>query len=210
MDVATWIRRLRELRDRTPMLFPADAIPADFRQSAVLILFWEEAGVLRTVLTRRPAHMSTHPGQIAFAGGMVEAGESFESAAVREAHEEIGLSPDSIEVVGRLDDAWSGSASHLVPFVAIAPARPAFTANPAEVDEILTPDVEELFRPEARGEEMVEFRGGHYRNETIYFPGGSVFGLTADLLLEALEWGQGQTPRRGESRLRDLISYHRE
>ena len=141
---------------------------------------------------------------------MVEAGESFEAAAVREAHEEIGLSPDSIEVVGWLDDAWSGSGSYLVPYAALTPSRPAFTANPAEVEEILTPDVEELLRPAARGEEMVEFRSGHYLNETIEFAGGSVFGLTADLLLEALEWGQGRTPRRGESRFRDLISYHQE
>lgn len=175
----------------------------------MLILFWEDAGTLRTLLTRRPAHMSRHAGQIAFPGGILEEGESYRDAAVREAHEEVGLDPSSIEVVGRLDDAWSGAGNRLAPFVALSKVRPRLSANPAEVADILTPDVAPLLRPEARGQEMVEWRGIEYANETVEFEGGKAYGLSADLLLEALEWGGGHAPRRGEARLRDLASYHR-
>ncbi len=209
LDVDAWLERFRALGRREPLRFPSDAIPSHFKKSAVLILFWEEEGGLRTLLTRRPSHMSRHAGEIAFAGGLVEAGESFQLAAVREAHEEVGLDPASVEVVGRLDDAWSGSGSLLVSHVGLVPSRPTFSPQPAEVDEILTPDVRDLLRPEARRQQVVDSRGVRYVNEMIDFPGGAVFGLTADLLLEALEWGKGGAPHRGPARLRDLITYHR-
>lgn len=210
LDVVAWTASLRGLRHREPVIFPEEAIPAHFKRAAVLILFWQEQGSLRVLLTRRASTMSRHPGQTAFPGGIVEDGETYEEAAVREAHEEVGLAPTAIEVVGRLDDAWSGAGSLLVPYVALTRTRPAFAANPAEVDEILTPDVRDLLRPDARTTETLERRGVTYVNDTITFPGGSVFGLTADILSEALERGQGVASNRGEGRLRDIITYHRE
>lgn len=210
VDVAAWTAALRGLRDRAPVIFPEEAIPTHFKRAAVLAVFWEDEGSLRILLTRRASTMSRHAGQTAFPGGLVEVGETYAEAAVREAHEEVGLAPAAIEVVGRLDDAWSGAGSLLVPYVALARTRPSLTANPAEVDEILTPDVRDLLRPDARTTETVEQRGVTYVNDTITFPGGSVYGLTADILSEALERGQGVASNRGAGRLRDLITYHQE
>jgi len=210
VDVTAWTAALRGLRDRAPVIFPEEAIPPHFNRAAVLILFWQEEDSLRVLLTRRASTMSRHAGETAFPGGLVEEGETYEEAAVREAHEEVGLSPAAIEVVGRLDDAWSGAGSLLVPYVALAPARPSLAANPAEVAEILTPDVRDLLRPDARTTETLKVRGVTYVNDTITFPGGSVYGLTADILSEALERGQGTPSTRGEGRLRDIITYHQE
>lgn len=210
IDVAAWTGRLRSLAARDPLVFPAESIPKHFRRAAVLILFWEEGASLRVLLTRRASRMSRHAGEIAFPGGLLEGDETSEQAAVREANEEVGLDPAAIEVIGRLDDAWSGAGSLLVPWIALASARPALTASPAEVDEILEPDVEELLRPDARTSETINVRGIQYVNETVTFDGGAAFGLTADILLEALERAQGLPCDRGETRGRELITYHRE
>ena len=54
----------------------------------------------------------------------------------------------------------------------------------------------------------VEVRGVVYVNATVDWPGGSAYGLTADLLLEALEWGVGKPSSRGQLRLSELHSYY--
>lgn len=209
VDVEAWVAGLRGLADRDALEFPADVIPADFRRSAVLILFWPDGDTMRVLLTRRSSRMSRHAGQTAFPGGLVEGDETFEQAAVREAQEEVGLNPSSYEVVGRLDDAWSGAGSHMVPWVGVAPSRPSMVASPDEVDEILTPDVRDLLRPEAMSIESVTTSRVEYINERIQFAGGEAFGLTADLLLEALERARGIPTSRGHLRLGHLVTWSR-
>ena len=87
-------RRLRELEMRTPFRFPATAIPDKFRQAAVLILLWEEAGVPHTLLTVRASHLSSFAGQVCFPGGRLDQGEDFQQAALRETDEEVGIPAD--------------------------------------------------------------------------------------------------------------------
>ena len=204
----TFYERLLQLESHTPFEFPRDAIPEDFRQSAVLIPFWIEDDDIRTLLTRRSSKLRSHSGQVAFAGGMLNKGEGFEAAAVREAHEEVGLEPEKVRVLGRLDDAWSGARSHLIPFVAWLEEVPTFRANPDEVAEIMTPRVSDLLRKEAHRSEEVLVEGVVYVNATVEWPGGSAYGLTADLLLEAIEWGAGRPSDRGKVRLSELRSYY--
>ena len=117
LDPRSFQQRLRQLGDRQPFEFPADSIPTDFRRAAVLVPFWEEAGEVRVLLTRRSRRMSRHAGEVAFPGGLLEEGASWEQAALRETHEEVGIDASRIEIVGRLDDAWSGARNHLVPVV---------------------------------------------------------------------------------------------
>ena len=81
--------------------------------------------------------------------GHLEPGETLEEAALREAHEEIGLEPGSVEVLGRLDDAWSGAGHHVVPIVGWGSAPPELVASPREVAEILVCAVETLPLPDS-------------------------------------------------------------
>jgi len=199
---------MAELGGRSPFRFPEDALPAHFRRSAVLIPFWEDAGDVRVVFTRRSSRMSRHAGQVSFPGGLLEGDEDFEQAAVREAHEEIGLSPDDVEVMGHLDDAWSGAGSHLVAVVGWLTSPPEFEVSAAEVAEVFTPRVSGLLSPQAVSEEEVFHRGARYVNPIVSWPGGRAYGLSADLLLEALEWGIGGCLERGPGRLAELRSYH--
>ena len=111
--------RLRALRTREAFRFPAEDVPAHYRRAAVLIPFWEQAGTVHVPLTRRSRQMSRHAGQIAFPGGLLEAGDTWEQAALREAGEEVGLDPEAVEVTGRLDDDWNGAESWIAPVVGL-------------------------------------------------------------------------------------------
>jgi len=80
-----------------------NAVPAGGRLGAVLVLLRDPGdGDLEFVFTRRREDLRSHPGQISFAGGRVDPGETPEQAAVREAVEEVNLKPESVEVLGRL------------------------------------------------------------------------------------------------------------
>jgi 8-oxo-dGTP pyrophosphatase MutT (NUDIX family) len=209
MTLAAGFRSALEvLRGREPFHFPPQAIPGDFRQAAVLITFWPEGNDLRCILTRRTTDLSSHKGQVAFPGGRIDPGESWHDAALREAHEEVGLDPRTVEVIGDLDDAWSGARHHIVPVVGWLEAPPSLRPNPGEVAAILLPRVSELLRPEALGSREVQWNGRTYVNRIVSFEGGQAFGLSADMLLEALAWGTGATPERGPERLQELQSYH--
>lgn len=108
---------LRGLARRAPFEFPRTAVPTHFKHSSVLICFWRGAAGLHVLLTKRAASLRGHPGQMSFPGGRLEEGETWTEAALRETEEEVGLSRDRVEVLGRLDDAWSGAGHLIVPIV---------------------------------------------------------------------------------------------
>lgn len=174
----------------------------------MLVPFWEERGDVRVAMIRRAESMRIHPGEVAFAGGLVDPGETFDDAAVREAIEEIDLDPARIEFLGRLDDAWSGFGHHIAPVVAWLSEPPTFTPNPDEVAEVLTAPLSELLRPEARSAEDLVVAGLEYTNVTLRWSGGSIDRLYADLLLEAIDWGLGKQPSAGPDRLRSMLDSH--
>ncbi len=208
IDVGRFREQLHRLSERTPYSFSVASVPRHFRQAAVLLPFWEESGDICVALIRRAESLRVHPGEVAFAGGIVDPGESFTEAAVREAHEEIDLDPTCIEFVGRLDDAWSGFGHHIAPVVAWLSAPPKLTPNPAEVAEVLAAPVSQLILPEARSAEELTVAGLSYTNVTLRWSGGSVDRLYAELLLEAIEWGFGERPSPGPARFQSMLEKH--
>ncbi|MEO7557229.1 MAG: CoA pyrophosphatase [Acidimicrobiales bacterium] len=129
------------------------------RRSAVLAAFYEEAGALWVVLTRRAWTLRAHTGEVCFPGGGIDAGETAAEAAVREAEEEVALDRSTIEILGELDHLVTVTArSTIVPLVALLPGgRPQLTPNPGEVDEILHVPVAELLRDDVYREERWMF-----------------------------------------------------
>lgn len=204
---STFRSQLARLGRRQRFHFPARAIPRDFRKAAVLLPFWTQAGEVQVALTRRSESLSQHKGQVSFPGGRLNEGESWAEAALRESFEEVGIEAADVEVLGELDEAWSGARHHIVPVVGWLASPPNFRANPDEVAEILVAAVSELLRPESRGQREVVHNGVRYINPTLRWSAGSVVGLSADLLLEALAWGTGQQPSRGPARLEELRTY---
>jgi 8-oxo-dGTP pyrophosphatase MutT (NUDIX family) len=208
LDVERFREGLYRLSVRTPFSFPTTSVPQHFRRAAVLLPFWEDQGDIRIALIRRAESLRVHPGVVAFAGGIVDPGESFTEAAVREAVEEIDLDPSCIAFLGRLDDAWSGIGHHIAPVVAWLSVPPKLTPNPAEVGEVLIAPLSEVLLPEARSVEELTVAGLGYTNVTLRWSGGSVDRLFADLLLEAIEWGLGGRPSSGPARLQSMLEMH--
>lgn len=174
-----------------------------------MICFWHEAEATRVLLTQRARSMRTQPGQMSFPGGRLEPGEDWVAGALRETQEEVGIPEDAIEVLGRLDDAWSGAGHLLVPIVGWLPERPEMKLNPAEVDRVHMPSVEELLAPQAFAFEEADLDGDIVYNETLRWADGHAFGLTTDLLIEAIREGLGEREPHGQTRLANLHSWLR-
>jgi 8-oxo-dGTP pyrophosphatase MutT (NUDIX family) len=164
--------------------------------SAVLCAVWEEDGEARVLLTRRTAWLRSHSGQVAFPGGRVEPDETLVEAALREAQEEVGLDPTTVEVVGRLSRMHTiSSGAGIFPFVGILRGgRPAVDPNPDEVDRVFDVALGELM---ADGVFHEEVWGLADTERSIYFfdlAGETVWGATARMLVELLLLIIGRTP----------------
>jgi 8-oxo-dGTP pyrophosphatase MutT (NUDIX family) len=124
------------------------------RIAAVLVpVFRDGEGRLRIVLIVR-SDRGLHGGQLALPGGKADADDdSLLATALREAEEEVGLSPAEVEVIAELASVHSGPTRFEVhPFLARIPADVTWRPSEDEVVEVLTPLVEELGRPDARRE----------------------------------------------------------
>ena len=147
------------------------------------------------LLVRRSLAGDVHSGQIALPGGGLEGDESIEQAALREAHEELGIEPTSVELLGRLSPQWIPVSNYVVwPVVGTTGARPALRPDPTEVARAFwsSPDVL------ASGE--VTLRTREREGVTMQMPGwelpeGFLWGATAMILAELVELiGPAGTP----------------
>src|ERR1700694_2989321 len=82
--------------------WPAGFNLADIRPAGGLLLVFPVESRAHIVLTLRADTLGRHGGQVSLPGGVAEPGETFEEAALREAHEEVALAPDQVRVLGRL------------------------------------------------------------------------------------------------------------
>jgi 8-oxo-dGTP pyrophosphatase MutT (NUDIX family) len=154
--------------------------------SAVLVALFEEKGEARVLLTRRSTLLRTHRGQVSFPGGRIDPGEDALAAAVREAHEEIGLDPALVRPVGYLARAFAFvTGVPITPVVAALPARPALVPNPAEVDRAFDASLADL---SASFEQEWWSSPGQPRSAMYFFSveGEIVWGATGRMLFDLL------------------------
>jgi 8-oxo-dGTP pyrophosphatase MutT (NUDIX family) len=166
--------------------WPQNWNPARTRNAAGLLLLFPIDQRAHIVLTLR-SDAVRHGGQVSMPGGVVEPGETFEQAALREAHEEVGLAHHDVEVLGALtpiDIPVSGFRLH--PIVAAAAQRPALLPADAEVARILEVDLENLLDQEAVAWRPMT-RDTTTRNVPFLPAGGAeIWGATAMVLAELL------------------------
>jgi 8-oxo-dGTP pyrophosphatase MutT (NUDIX family) len=172
-------------RDLRPPRTPPPGRPG--RPAAVLVLvFPDESGLARVVLTERASRDGHHSGEVSFPGGKAEPEDTdLTATALREASEEIALQPAQagIRVVGRLEPFWIPvSDFRVTPVVAVAARRPSLVASPAEVARIVEPPVSRFLRDAPI--EIVERQIGEWpvRYGAYDLDGLSVWGATARIL----------------------------
>jgi 8-oxo-dGTP pyrophosphatase MutT (NUDIX family) len=112
------------------------------------------------LLTLRTSHLSTHSGQIAFPGGKVDLSDAnVVAAAMREAHEEIGLDPGALEILGQLPEYITGSVFHVTPVVALVRPELALVPNPNEVADMFEVPLAYLMNPANHRHHQVHWQG---------------------------------------------------
>jgi 8-oxo-dGTP pyrophosphatase MutT (NUDIX family) len=140
-----------EIRQRLSLYRP-NALAEDGRsRAAVLIPLYFKRGELHVVLTKRGELLGSHSGEISFPGGGREQSDrDLMVTALRECYEEIGLRPDDVEIIGRMDDLVTVSNYHVTPFVGeIDPAVCPYDwcCQETEVAEILEVPLAHLLDP---------------------------------------------------------------
>jgi 8-oxo-dGTP pyrophosphatase MutT (NUDIX family) len=139
------------------------------------------------LLTQRTAHLSTHSGQIAFAGGKSDP-EDVDAAAtaLREAHEEVGLEARHVKVLGQLPIYITGSAFHVTPVVALISPDMTLQPNPFEVAHTFEVPLAFLMDPANHRWHRVEHEGVHREWLSMPYQDGAhlrfIWGATAGML----------------------------
>ena len=138
------------------------------------------------ILTRRSQHLSTHKGQVAFPGGKAEPFDKDPAAtALREAHEEIGLNPLSVQVVGQMGQVLSRQGFVVTPIVGVVPEHQiaGLVPNLDELDRIFTVPISFLVNNSPVMDE-ISISEGVQQVPSFYYEDYRIWGMTAFILAE--------------------------
>jgi 8-oxo-dGTP pyrophosphatase MutT (NUDIX family) len=153
------------------------------RPAAVLVPVWLRPEGPRMILTKRSSHLQHHPGQVAFPGGKIDAGDgSPEAAALREASEEIGLSAGLVTILGRLPAHETVTGFTVTPVLAVV--RGGFVPVPetGEVDEVFSVPLDLVLTAGSYAVERRLWRGQWRRYYAVPWGPHYIWGATARIL----------------------------
>lgn len=165
-----------------------DEVDTRCARAGVLVLLYPWNDRLHLVLTRRTEQVRHHQAQISLPGGRQEPGENLVQTALRETKEELGVRPDSPQLLGTLTPLYIPPSNTCIhPVVASLPQRPEFVRSPKEVEEVIEVPLAHLQSPVNVHEEIWTIRGIPIRVPFYLFKGNKIWGATAMVLAELLE-----------------------
>lgn len=135
---------------------------SDPRTAAVLVPIVAHAQAATVLLTQRTWNLRHHSGQVAFPGGRLEGSDATPvDAALREAHEEVGVEPSRVEVIGRLPEYLTGTGFLVTPVVGVLQPGFAVRPDPSEVADVFEVPLAFLMNPR------------HHQRRSVRVPGGA-------------------------------------
>ncbi|MEE4199381.1 CoA pyrophosphatase [Erythrobacter sp.] len=159
----------------------AFADPGAATQAAVLIAVVDRPQPTM-ILTQRPNSMRDHPGQVAFPGGKLEAGEDAVVAALREANEELGIAADAVDIIGVSDLYHTGTGFAVTPVLGLVEPGIAITPDAREVEAWFEAPLDLMFDPASWTERTAMWKGAERVYLDMRYEGFRIWGVTAAII----------------------------
>lgn len=163
-------------------------------EAAVLVALAGSGEDERILLTQRAAHLTMHSGEVAFPGGMQEPQDaSLRHTALREAHEEVGLRPELVSVVGQLPRASTRSGICVTPFVGRVLEDVELVANLSELESFFWVPTAFLLEDNRLRTDIFQSAAGEHWAPVYNYLGYTIWGFTARVLVEFVNrfWAAG-------------------
>jgi 8-oxo-dGTP pyrophosphatase MutT (NUDIX family) len=156
------------------------------RAGVLLPLFCKD-GSSHVLFTRRTDRVKRHKGEISFPGGIYDASDSDLSAtALREAHEEVGIKPRDVQLLGELDEVLTLTDFIVSPFVGLIPFPYSFVPSPEEIEEIIILPLASFLKKGVLSEEDWTYQDKTAKVYTYHCGGHIIWGATAKILRQFL------------------------
>ena len=183
-------QQLARLWSHFNLLMPPTAAPlltrddhAGWRQAAVLIPLILQPDGLQLLLTRRSPHLRHHPGQISFPGGRRDPLDtSLQHTALRETHEELGIAPSMVQLLGQLSVHATHSQFLITPYLGVLRQMPELQPAAGEVAEAFTLPLAPLLQAAAYGRWLLKRQGQTQEVFGVQLQGRLIWGATAHML----------------------------
>ncbi len=160
------------------------------KESAILILFYPYKNEIYIAFIKRQSYDGVHSGQIAFPGGKYEQSDnSLTDTALREAHEEIGVNKESVNIIGNLSSIYIPPSNfNVLPVIGFSKSRPELKKDPLEVDEIIEITLSQLLNPKNNQNRDI-LRPNQLRvNVPCYYINGHIiWGATSMIISELID-----------------------
>ncbi len=158
--------------------------PRELTPAAVLVGLCERDGELHVLLTRRAAGLKHHGGQVSFPGGRIEVTDDGPlAAALRETEEEVGVSPEGVEVAGYLDNYFTITGYSVTPVVGFYDGTTPYSLDEREVDEAFEVPLRFLFDPANHRRKKKNIYGHEIPYFEIHWQKHNIWGATASMIV---------------------------
>jgi 8-oxo-dGTP pyrophosphatase MutT (NUDIX family) len=159
------------------------ALRAEASTAAAVLIAITDRTEPGLILTVRREHMRTHAGQIAFPGGRLDAGENATEAALREAHEELGLVPAEVEILGSIEDYRTVTGFVVTPVIGVISPDLPLTPHEPEVADCFEAPLAFVLDPENHLRRRALFQGRMRDYYEIAWNGRRIWGATAAMIV---------------------------
>lgn len=201
---------IHHIKDKLGDTKPTPIKNSDFYPAAVNIVLLDMQSSLFIIFTRRSRTVATHKGQFSFPGGQRdELDKTLWDTAARETEEEIGLNPDKMELIGRLDDFLTISDYRVRPFVSYycdtEPLR--YKIQKSELDYVVEIPLEHLLNEDNLSLIQFPFEDHSIRIPHFWYYGNVIWGITGFILFHFLKkiGGLGKIDHFKETEVRELV-----